>query len=91
MRTETTDRSDRFVIKSSKSDILTKQQLPDKLEAQTGICQNHSAPLKNEKPQMEKKQSKKLFISERNGLSRLSFVYEYISGIVDDCHNLLVG
>ena len=55
--TESTDRSDRFISKSSKLGIPNKQELDDKLEGQTGakFAQNYRAPLKRERHKMEKK------------------------------------
>ena len=82
--TETADQSDRFVIKSFKSSYLIKQQLSDKLEAQTRIkvsARTFQRRLKER--HLWRKKSKKLCVSENNRLPQLSFPREHIKGSID--------
>ena len=90
---ETTDRSDRIIIKNSKTGTPTKHQLADKLEAQTGVklsakTINH---LLKERELKWRKKSGKPFGGEKNRLPRLSSAREHISGNIDEWEWVLLN
>ena len=71
---ETTDRSDRIIIKTSKSGTPTKHQLADKLEAQTGVkfsTKTINYLLKEREFKWRKKKLEKPFGCEKNHLLQL--------------------
>ena len=75
---KTTERSDRFITKSSKSGIPTKKEITKELKNQTGVEVSTKTTQRRlrEKDITRRKKSKKPYVSEKNRIARLKFARE---------------
>ena len=76
---KTTERSDRFIAKCSKSGTPTKKQITNELKHQTGVEVSTKTIQRRlrEKGIHWRKKSKKPYVSEKNRVARLKFAREH--------------
>ena len=76
---KTTERSDRFIAKSSKSGTPTKKEIRNELKNQTSVEVSTKTIQRRlrEKGITWRKKSKKPYVSEKNRIARLKFAREH--------------